>query len=173
MRTLTDKAEICAAFMRSGKAKCRRNLCRAGVRFLLTGPSGCTVVLFIHDDTQPEQIDRAKAEAMQKAGCDRLYDPPRSEGMGYGRKAPTPGRSKRLDRRRPLDRREQAVSPDYPRDGRTGAGGQIRRHAPGLLQRFDDGPGLHQLDDANKAKLDAMDASASHIGSFFRCSSNM
>ena len=40
----------------------------AGLEFdsYLTGPSGCAVVLFIDDDTQPEQIDRAKAEATQK-----------------------------------------------------------------------------------------------------------
>jgi hypothetical protein len=40
----------------------------AGLEFdsYLTGPSGCAVVLFIHDDIQPEQIDRAKVEAIQK-----------------------------------------------------------------------------------------------------------
>jgi hypothetical protein len=40
----------------------------AGLEFdsYLTGPSGCAVVLFIDDNTQTEQIDRAKAEATQK-----------------------------------------------------------------------------------------------------------
>jgi hypothetical protein len=40
----------------------------AGLEFdsYLTGPSGCAVVLFIDDDTPPEQIERAQAEARQK-----------------------------------------------------------------------------------------------------------
>jgi hypothetical protein len=40
----------------------------AGLEFdsYLTGPAGCAVVLFIDDDTQPEQIERAKAAAQQR-----------------------------------------------------------------------------------------------------------
>lgn len=40
----------------------------AGLEFdsYLTGPSGCTVVLFVFDDTTPQQIEEARVEAHQK-----------------------------------------------------------------------------------------------------------
>ena len=40
----------------------------AGLEFdsYLTGPSGCAVVLFVHEDTTPEQIERAKTEAARQ-----------------------------------------------------------------------------------------------------------
>jgi hypothetical protein len=136
----------------------------AGLEFdsYLTGPSGCAVVLFAHDDTPPERIEQAKEEACrQRDVTGFLVERIPKEWVAAEQYAPQSEKKGWIDAARWIVEHKQCrrIIPEtgelVPEDK---CGGMMLDlfSASAMVQVYD------ALNDANRAKLGAMDLRLAH-----------
>jgi hypothetical protein len=136
----------------------------AGLEFdsYLTGSSGCAVVLFTHDDTPPEQIERAKAEAgRQRDVTGFLVERIPKEWAAAEQYTPQAEKKGWIDAARWIVEHKQCrrIIPEtgelVPEDK---CGGTMLDlfSASAMIQVYD------ALNEANQAKLNAMDLRLAH-----------
>jgi hypothetical protein len=136
----------------------------AGLEFesYVTGPAGCAVVLFIDDDTQPEQIERAKAEALQRRDVTAfLVKRIPAEWLAAEEYQPSEGTKGWIDAARWIveNRQCRRVIPEtgqlVPDEQRGGLLLDLFS-ASTMVQVYD------ALNDANQARLNGMDLRVAH-----------
>jgi hypothetical protein len=163
MTTVTDEIDALRRLF-AGRENKMLGETYAGLEFdsYLTGPAGCAVVLFIDDDTQPDQIERAKAEARQKRDVtDFLVKRIPKEWVAVEQYEPQAEKQGWIKAARWIVEHRQCrrVIPEtgelVPEEKRGGM----------LLDLFSASTMVHvygALNDANQARLNAMDLRAAH-----------